>query len=80
MSRRRRRSGLRKVSLRLLQGHDFRVLGLQIEQIGLVRRRMPISYRVADDERNETVLARIDRGSADTATGRQPGDQNRIDA
>jgi hypothetical protein len=71
---------VRQVAFRCFEANYFRVLRLQVEEIGLMRRRVPVADGVAHDERDEAVLAGIYCARAYTATGRDAGDQQRVDA
>jgi hypothetical protein len=58
----------REVVHRRLLGNDFGILGLEVEQVGLVRTRLAITDGVSNHDRHEPKLQRIERAGANTAT------------
>src|SRR5690625_2524635 len=59
---------------------DLGIFRLQVEQVRLVRFRPTVTHRVADHERDEPVLQRIDRARPDAPAGADPDDHHRVRA
>ena len=72
------RHGL-QVRERLLERDDVRVLGLDVEQVRLVRRLSPVADALARHQRRPAVLEQIDRGRPDAAARRRAAEDHRVD-
>ncbi len=70
----------RQVAAHVRETNDLGVLRLQVEQVRLVRRRVPVADRLAHDQWHEAVLAGVERAGAHAAAGADPGDQDRVHA
>src|SRR5215210_6161648 len=60
-------------------GDDIGVLGLDVEQVGLVRLLRPVADALARDERRITVLEEVYRRRPDAAARRRAAHDDRVD-
>src|SRR5712691_13480941 len=64
---------------RLRERHDVGVLGLDVEQVRLVRRLRPVADALARDERRPAVLEEVDSRRANAAARRRAAEDDRVD-
>ena len=64
----------------LALGEDVGVLGVEVEEVLVVRRGVAVAARVGDHDRPEAVLERVQRRGPDAAARREAGDDDGVDA